>query len=165
MSRTSIAHGSRTVKAVMLGAEQHADDLGDSSTGPEHLLLAAIDLPDGDARRAFDRIGVDPGAVRAAIIDTHVQALRALGIEPVPEDRLGRGTTKRRERFNKTAVSTIRRAGAESKRDRSRAFGLHVVAAVAQLEHGTAPRALRGMGVDLDELLVAARTEAIKAGR
>lgn len=165
MSRKSLSHGTRTVKTVMLGAEMHAEDLGDSSTGPEHLLLAALDLPDGDARRAFERIGADPDGVRVAIIDVHASALRAIGIEPVSEERLGRGSSRRRERLSRTAVSTVRLAGDESKRDRSKAFGAHIVAAVAQLEHGTAPRALHAMGIDLDELLVAARTEAIKAGR
>lgn len=164
MSRKSISHGTRTVKAVMLGAEQHAEALGDSATGPEHLLLAALDLDDGDARRAFERVGADPDGVRDAIVDVHATALRGIGIEPVPEERLGRGS-RRRERLSRTAVSTIRLAGDESKRDRSRSFGAHIVAAVAQLERGTAPRALHAMGIDLDELLVAARMEAIKAGR
>ncbi len=165
MSRKSMLHGTRTVKAVMLGAEEHAKALGDSITGPEHLLLAALDLPDGDARHAFERIDADPDGVRDAIIDAHASALRAIGIEPVPEERLGRSSSRRRERLSRTAVSTVRLAGDESKRDRSRSFGAHIVAAVAQLEHGTAPRALHAMGIDLDELLVAARTEAIKASR
>ncbi|MDO9355779.1 MAG: Clp protease N-terminal domain-containing protein [Solirubrobacteraceae bacterium] len=159
------ATGSRAVKAVVLGAEQHAEGLGDSSSGPEHLLLAALDLPDGAARRSFERISADPDGVRDAIIRTHEEALRGVGIEPVAEERLGRSPGRGRERLTSPAAHAIRLAASESKRDRTGAFGAHIVAGIAQLERGTAVRALEAMGIDRDELLVAARVEAVKAAR
>jgi ATP-dependent Clp protease ATP-binding subunit ClpA len=157
--------GTRAVKAVVHGAELHAEQMGDNAAGPEHLLLAALDLPDAAARRAFERISADPDAVREAIVRTHEDALRGVGIEPVPEEALGRSAGRRRDRLTSPAAHTIRLAASESKRDRTGAFGAHIVAGVAQLERGTAIRALEAMGIDRDELLVAARVEAVKAAR
>jgi hypothetical protein len=47
----------------------------------------------------------------------------------------------------------------------SRLVGAHAVAAVAQIEHGTATRALTVTGVDRAALAAAARAEASRAHR
>jgi ClpA/ClpB-like protein len=52
--------------------------------GAEHLLLAALELPDGTARRAFERVGADPNALRQAIEEQHAEALCAVGIDAGP---------------------------------------------------------------------------------
>jgi hypothetical protein len=56
----------RTIKTLMTGAEAEALEAGESVPGAEHLLLSALALPDGSARRAFERVGADPDELRAA---------------------------------------------------------------------------------------------------
>ncbi len=67
---------------LFTAAEKEAALVGEADYGTEHLILAAFDLPDGSAARAFKRVGVDPRAFRKAINDQHTEALRAIGIAP-----------------------------------------------------------------------------------
>lgn len=70
----------RTIMALSLDAERRALAEGQRHPGAEHYMLAALDLPDGSARRAFARVGVDPEAYRAALANRHTVALNAMGI-------------------------------------------------------------------------------------
>ena len=76
----------RTIKALLTGAENEALRDGQTTPGAEHLFLSALALPEGSARRAFARIGIDPDGLRAAITAQHVEALGAIGIDAAPED-------------------------------------------------------------------------------
>jgi len=49
--------------------------------GAEHFLLAALDLPDGTARRAFEQAGVNPGDFRVAIERQYADALCSIGLK------------------------------------------------------------------------------------
>lgn len=73
-----------TIKALCLAAEQHANTDGQKEPGAEHFVLAALESPDGTARRAFEDIRVDPNGFRAAAAQhgVAVRALRAMGAEP-----------------------------------------------------------------------------------
>ena len=144
-------------KTLVEGAQAEARRAGESLTGPEHLLLAALDLPDDTARRAFERAGADAGALRGAIEAAHAHALGGIGIEapeidgPAPPERSG---------FRATAPAWAAfRAVSDMARDDDGLLGAHVVLVVAGVEHGTAPRALAALGVDRGELAAAARAE------
>src|SRR5665809_73606 len=76
----------RTIKALLLGAEDQARAAGESQPGAEHLLLSALELPEGSGRRAFERAGADPDELRPAIERQHADALRAIGIESPIDD-------------------------------------------------------------------------------
>src|SRR5918998_924166 len=78
----------RTIKLLLEGAESEARAAGEAQPGAEHLLLAAIELPDGTARAAFAAAGADADALRPAIAAVHAGALRAVGVEPPAEDAL-----------------------------------------------------------------------------
>lgn len=153
----------RTINALMTGAEAHAHQAGERHAGAEHLLLSALDLPDGSAGRAFERVGKAPDAFRTAVASAHDDALRSIGVEPLPDDLLNvapplsprgafRLSASGREAFAEAAI--LARADR-----RSSLAGAHVVAAVAQMEHGTTSRALEIMDVDREALLEAARAE------
>jgi Clp amino terminal domain, pathogenicity island component len=45
-----------TLKSLCLRAEQHALRDQQRQPGAEHFLLAALDLPDGTARQAFESL-------------------------------------------------------------------------------------------------------------
>jgi ATP-dependent Clp protease ATP-binding subunit ClpA len=163
----------RTIKKLLTDAEIEARAMGVAEPGAEHLLLAAICLPDGSARRAFERAGADPHALRAAIVDEQAAALVAIGFEaeqarslsaPAPlEPPTGRGVyhagVSAQEAFQ--AASTL-----AAKDGRFRLSGAHVVAAVARMEHGTAARVLGLLGIERDALVRAAEEEleTLRAG-
>jgi ATP-dependent Clp protease ATP-binding subunit ClpA len=157
----------RTIKRLLTGAEAEAHQAGESVPGAEHLLLSALELPDDSARRAFERVGADPDGLRAAIAAQHADALRAIGIEPPDDAALDTGAGKEPPaptgvfRSSASAQSAFQAASKMARSGRSTPLvGAHVVAAVADMEHGTAARALTAMGVDRGELAAAAREEA-----
>lgn len=150
-----------TIRQLLEGAERLAQQSGDAQPGAEHLLLSALALPDGTARRAFERLGADPDGLGSAIAAQHFDALRAVGLEldagqavvPAPEARGVFLSTP-------SAQSAFRRAVELSKHPKPRRLlGAHVVAAVAEIERGTVVRALSRMGVDREKLAAAARDE------
>jgi ATP-dependent Clp protease ATP-binding subunit ClpA len=157
----------RTMRDLLQRAEVEAREHGDELPGPEHLLLAALALPDGTAGRALGRVGVDPASLRRAVEEVHAAALAGVGIRA--EDGLAAPVPRAAPRgpFRSTpqAQQAFQDAVALSKSDgsRGRLVGAHVVAAVVDLERGTATRALTALGVDRASLRTAAREEASAA--
>lgn len=155
----------KTMNALLNGAEKHALEAGETVPGPEHLLLSALALPDGSARRAFQRLGADPDALRSAIDEVHAEALTKIGVRSAHEEALdetiradpprARGAMK----TTATAQEAFQAAIKQAKADKSALLGAYFVAAVAGLKEGTAPRALRAMGIDPSALVHAARQE------
>lgn len=155
----------RTVSALLDGAERHANRAGELLPGTEHLLLAALDLADGTARRAFERAGVDPAALAAAIERQHVDALATVGVA-APGDLpvVPAPTPGGPFRATPAAQSAFRRAYELSATPKPRRLlGAHVVAAVAEGSEGTAARSIRALGIEPDRLAAMAR-EVLAAG-
>ena len=153
----------RTINTLLSGADEQARRLGDASPGPEHLLLSALSMDDGTARRAFARVGADPDGVEPAIRAQHDGALRAIGVEPVALDPVDvdAGPAKGVFRATPAAQRAFQAAVTLSKQAKpSRLLGAHVVVAVAEIEQGTIARTLRAMGIDRRALGDAARAEA-----
>jgi ATP-dependent Clp protease ATP-binding subunit ClpA len=154
----------RTLKDLCLGAEQHANAEGQQMAGAEHFILAALDLPDGTARRAFERIGADPRQFRAAIARQYGEALSSIGLgslqqdpEPVPS-RKGVYHTKT------SAQTLMQQLAARGKTHPGEPlFGAHVVAVAAGAQQGVAARALRAMGIESAALAGAAQAEIASA--
>lgn len=150
----------RTIEALLTEAEAEARRAGDDLPGPEHLLLSAFGLPDGTARRAFERLGADPEAFREAVDTAHRQALHAVGVSvpggierrlppPAPPGGVYRLTGPGQDVFQ-AAVKLAKAA------EPSLLRGGHVVVAVCGQEHGTIARALEALGVDRRALAAAA---------
>lgn len=152
----------RTIRMLLDGAEAEANRAGESTPGAEHLLLAALDLPDGTARGAFERVGADPSALRQAIEEQHVEALRAVGIDADAGAEGAVSVAPRAKgvyRSSGSAQSAFQAAGKLARKTRSQLVGAHVLLAIADMEHGTAIRAVRSLGIDVDALAAAAREE------
>lgn len=152
-----------TINKLLTGAEAEAQRTGDPLPGAEHLLLSALALPDGTARRAFERVGADPDRFRGAIGSTHDAALRGIGIA-ADEDIAGSPPSTRPAtgllRTNASAQQAFQTAVKLAKATKpSRLRGAHVVEAVARMELGTAARALELLGIDRAALGAAAREE------
>ena len=136
-----------TIRRLCEAAEAHALRDQQREPGAEHFLLAALDLSDGTARLAFQRVGADPDALPAAIEQQYADALGAIGLAadalpdsaPPPPTRLYHAATSGQQ---------IMQELAESREDRGPLLGTHVVGVVAGLSQGVAARALRALGVD-----------------
>ncbi|MGY1604954.1 Clp protease N-terminal domain-containing protein [Geodermatophilus sp. SYSU D00815] len=153
----------RTIKHLLTRAEAEARAAGEELPGPEHLLLAAAALPDGTAVRALRQVGTDPERLRAAVEQAHRHALAAVGVDAAPPaDADGlRAPATGAFRSTPQAQQVFQEAVRLSKSARpARLRGAHVVAAVCDLERGTAARALTALGVDRAALRAAARAEA-----
>ena len=153
----------RTMKALFDSAEASALQAGEPKPGAEYLVLAALDLPDGSARRAFERIGANPDQFRSAIAGQHAAALRAVGIESIDDSLDGQipapSPPRGPLRTAPSAQKVFRKVVKLVRKEKSELYGAYIVLVAAQAEHGTTARALRHMGVDPEALGAAARTE------
>lgn len=151
-----------TIKRLLGGAERQAHAMGDELPGPEHLLLAALALPDGTARAAFKRAGADPDALGPAIEAQHAAALQSVGLgaDPGLAGRTPAPAPGRAFKATPQAQAAFRRAVELSAEPKPRRLlGAHVVVAVADLELGSAARAIRHLGIEPSRLGDAARQE------
>lgn len=136
-----------TIKRLCERAEIHALHDQQREPGGEHFLLAALDLPDGTARLAFEQAGAEPGALKAAIERQYGDALLSIGLTAdAPPDI----PVSAHSGAYQAAASgqVVMQELAEARRDHAPLLGAHVVSIVAGLPQGVVPRALRALGVD-----------------
>lgn len=148
-----------TIKALCERAEEHARQDRQAEPGAEHFLLAAFDLPDGTARRAFAAIGSDPDGFHAAIARQYADALTMLGLpaELVAGAAEAGPPPAQRTVFDAAASGKeVMQALAARRGGHNPLLGAHVVAIVAAMPHGVAARALKAMGIDAGSLQAAA---------
>ena len=153
-----------TLKDLCLGAEKHALADQQPAPGAEHFLLSALDLPDGTARGAFERMDMDPAGVRPALTRQHHDALRSTGISPETISEVMAEVKPLRDRFGAYNAAPSGRAVMQAlahraDADRTPLLGAHVVAVIAAMPRDTTARALHRMGVGLDDLRAAAEAE------
>lgn len=146
-----------TIKLLCEGAEAHALQDKQREPGAEHFLLAALDLPDGTARLAFERAEVGPDALKSAIERQYGDALRSDGLATdAPRD-----TSMSANSGSYHAAPSgqeIMQALAATRKGHGPLLGAHVVGIVADMSHGVAARALRALGVDSANLKSAANS-------
>ena len=153
-----------TIKLLCERAEVHALHDQQREPGGEHFLLAALDLPDGTARLALERAGVEPDALKAAIERQYDDALHAIGLTvDVPHET----PISANPGAYQAAPSgqAIMQALAATRKDHAPLLGAHVVSIVAGMSQGVAPRALRALGVDSAVLKSTADAIAAKGDR
>lgn len=154
----------RIMNALLPAADAEAFRSGEPSAGAEHLILAALELPEGSARRAFERIGADPGGFRDAVAAQHDEALRMFGAHRLDEsigDRLPEPPDKPRGplRSSASAQELFKRVVKLIRKEKSQLYGAYIVLAATDFEDGTVARAFRQMGIRRADLRVAAREE------
>ena len=161
----------RTISALCSGAEKLANAIGQKEPGAEHLVLSALELPDGTARKAFERIHADPNGFRTAIARQYEDALHNIGIALPPDVVItdeatpvaaGKGLFKAQASFDTLMQTLYEVKNKEQKADTAAPLlGAHVILAACTAQYGVAVRAFRAMGVDPTKLAEAARAEII----
>jgi len=152
-----------TINALCSGAEKQAHENGEAFPGAEHFLLAAMALPDGTARRAFERVGADPDTLRAAIAKQYSDALNRMGIDLTAMDtehHIPEPVTSNRMLYDtKPSGQAVMKALYEQRTENKNIplLGAHVVAVIASMEQGVAARSLLTMGIDQNALGAAAK--------
>lgn len=161
-----------TIKALCFGAEKMANADGQKEPGAEHFVLAALELPDGTARKAFERVHADPDSFRAAIARQYEDALQNIGIALPSEDAIvdearaiaaGTGLYKAQPSAD-SLMQTLARdiMVQEHKADPAAPlFGAHVILAATAAQYSVTVRAFRAMGVDPAKLAEAAKAEIL----
>lgn len=144
-------------------AEQEATGLGDELPGPEHLLLAALLMPeDPTARELLAEFDATADDVRAAIGRVHAAALESVGLltDAGLASSSGGSTRSLKGAFRASgaAQDVFQRAvGLAKTKPRVPLSAALVLLAVAEQERGTSARALADLGVDRLALVEAAR--------
>lgn len=153
----------KTIKRLLSHAEEIAHREGIAQPAAEHLILAALELPDGTARAAFERIGVSPDRFSSAVEEQHAEGLESIGVV-ADHDRIRDGVPVPPPaggvyRSEPSAQELFRLAGADARAQGGGLLGAHVVRAATTMEHGTVARTLLHMGIDRAALGDAATAE------
>lgn len=159
----------KTIATLLQQAEAIARERGADKPAAEHLVLAALQLPDGTASQALERLGSSSNDFRAALDAQETEDLERIGVH-APSDRI---SAERPEPSATTGVydseasakQLFRAAGDDARRNEGSFVGAHMLRAAAALEHGPTARALRRMGIDRDALRGAAGDEIQGAPR
>lgn len=139
-----------TMRALLEAAERESAAMGEADPGAEHVVLAAIALPDRTAADALAELGVDAARLREAIEQVHVEALAAVGVSDPPAPRPIRTPTNRGVYRAKGSTRDLITATAEAKKalGARRFTSAHVLIGATALEHGTLHSALHRLGID-----------------
>ena len=129
-------------------AEEEAARTGETTPGAEYLVISALQLREGSARRSFERIGAAPDAFRNAVMGQCENT-------PISTDI----TSKRPVRYGASGRALFQEVVNLVREEKSQIYGAYIVLVAAQIEYGKTPDTLKQIGVDRDELASAARTE------
>lgn len=147
-ARSDVALMNRILPAALVVAS------GDGVAEPaaEHLLVAALEEPDGVAAAAIRDSGGDPGQVRDAIRRQHQSALESVGVA-VDEVRLDAALPPGADpggvyRGTPSLNAGFQRAIALAKADRAALNSGYLLLGVTEPERGIVARALTDAGID-----------------
>lgn len=161
-----------TIKTLCFEAEKLGNADGQKEPGAEHFVLSALALPDGTARKAFQRIHADPESFHAAIAKQYEDALKNAGIAlpcdaeisreatPIPTSKGLYKTQPSAQALMQTLTREIMKK--EQKADSTAPLlSAHVLLAATSAQYGVAARAFRAMGIDSAKLAEAATAEIL----
>lgn len=153
----------KTISALLERAEEIARSRGSDKPAAEHLVLAALCLPDGTASKTLERVGSSGDDFRAALEAQETEDLERIGIH-APDDRIQAElpdptTPTGIYKSEPSAQQLFQAAGEAARRDGGSMVGAHVLRAAAGVEHGPTARVLRRLGIERDALEAAATAE------
>ncbi len=153
----------KAISALLTQAEEIARRRGAERPAAEHLVLAALQLPDGTAARALERVGASAAAFGAALDAQEAEDLERIGVHADDDGMRSElpppGEPRGFYRSEPSAQELFRAAGDDARREGGSFVGAHVVRAAAALDHGPTARALRRMSIERTALEAAASAE------
>ena len=154
----------RIISQLCTAAEKWAQAEGQSQPGAEHFLLATFDLPDGSARRVFERLQKNPDELPLAIHQQYADALQNLGIDgsqlPSAKSSAPASSGYRLYKAQPSGQAVMQALAKLRQGPQSRPLqGSDMLLVISQMQHGVAARALRKMGIDLTQLAQEAQQE------
>jgi ATP-dependent Clp protease ATP-binding subunit ClpA len=154
----------KTVSALCSGADKHAQACGQKEPGAEHFILAALELPDGTARKVFEQLQISPQDFKAAIGRQYADALRNVGIDIHDDSIFNIGTPVKSEAtiyHAKPSGQALMQILADQKTFSSKEplLGAHVLLAATDFQYGTVGRTFHVLGISNDSLAAAAKKE------
>ena len=154
----------KTISALCLSAEKYANQYGEDKPGAEHFMLAALDLPDGSARKVFETLNINPDAINQAIKEQHNEALTSLGVthQAIKDDIESSETVKPKTNLYDTKPSgqtVMKKIYENNKARKTKLIGAHVIEVISSMEYGISVRALQTMGIELSALKKAVKSE------
>lgn len=157
------ASAMKTISALLQDAEEIARSQGTDKPAAEHLVLAALALPDGTASRALTRVGSSAEDLRSALDAQAADDLARVGIS-APDDEIRAELPEPTApvglyRSEPSAQQLFQAAGDDARENGGSIVGAHVLRAAAALEHGPTARAFRRLGIGPAELRAAATAE------
>lgn len=153
----------KTISALLTDAEEIARGQGAERPAAEHLVVAALRLPDGTAARALASVGSSTADFHAALDAQEAEDLERVGVH-ADRDRIRAELPQPTEaggvyRSEPSAQQLFQAASDDARREGGALLGAHVVRAAAALEHGSTARAFRRMRIDRTRLQAAASAE------
>ncbi len=144
----------KTMNRLFPAADVAARSAGVPVACAEHLIIAAFDLPDGSARRAFTRVGVDPDDFTRIINEMHASSDEGDrgGVGPMVKGKGPLKTEESAQRVFKQVVDMVRS-------ERTQLYGAYLILVSAQLGEPTPCGAFEAMGVTPGQMAAAARAE------
>ncbi len=163
----------RTLHTLLMQAEQLANAQGVQLPGAEHLVQSALLLPDGTARQAFVRAGVNPDAYQQAINQQYEDALKNVGIElpsglsvshPMQAIETSKGPYKAQSSANTLIQKMFHEVLAPDRKVRPLVplLGAHVLIAATLAQHSVAVRSMKVMTTDPSTIAQAAKTQVLE---
>ena len=159
----------RTIGRLLTDAEQVARRMGDERPAAEHLLIAAMAMPDGSAARVLASFDTGVAQLEDAVQEEHAAGLVAAGVDPDVAARMAEpapilpANAPGVYRSEASAQELFQAAGAAARRAGQRLTGAHVALAAAGVAHGTLARALERLGIDREALRDAAGRELARS--
>ena len=156
-------------------AERLANEEGRAEPGAEHMVMAALCLPEDDsARRALASLGGTPEGFRAAVEQQYADALEAIGIATPPfadEDPAPAPAARKKGLYRGSrSLEDLMEAVTADKASRSTAamISAEIILGATRAQSGVVARAIARMGLEREQLADAARAVISKtdqAGR
>jgi ATP-dependent Clp protease ATP-binding subunit ClpA len=150
------------IRALLEAAERESAAMGEPEPGAEHVVLAALGLPDRTAADTLAGLGVDVARLRQAIEQVHAEALAAVGITEPPLSTPIATPPNRGIYRSKGSTRDLLTATADARKEMhsQRFTSAHVLIGASTLEHGTLAKALHHLGIDAATLRTTAQQHA-----
>jgi len=146
----------RVLASLCTLAEKLALQQGRSKPGSAHFVLAALELPDQTARRAFEHLGINAEMFRNALAGQRIDALAAVGIaaaemNPEPPPPIP-GKLKLYEAEPSGQLLVQQLAQTRGQRKERGLLSADVLLAISKESYTPAMRAFQWLGISKDQL-------------